>query len=707
MFKGLLGLEMTRLLRRRHSFWWQFLLLGLALSIYLLLYQFPIHLASAPLVFGTIVSGLTLWVLPLFVISEVQIGRYGVDSVWLGLPIRPRYWLVARLVAWLGLHISTLLLWMLIFMVGSYWYFFDIGLVVGGILELLLATSWTLLVSFAIGSWIRSSWLALITIYLMQLFFVGGGLLSAFLWDRLPALAMGVEFFSYGYRVRNLRLGIFSLADAIFWSMVLGIWWLTLIYRVESIANYCWEVSRKDGFKALGVLIVGSFLLFLPIERDITQRQMHQPSPAFRQEAKRLKDPLIVQRVRTDALAWLGQERWLMRRLYAYQRVNKHLHVEKLSIQSPEGARMGFRAVAELGGADQYAGLLMHYRDLVVREPKLRDGRLLDEAMTIAVRRLTRQTPKRLLLILDQDQHAEDFSLLSTMLAREFDIEWLTAENRRWLAHLEVDGYLVLGGNDLTTEDLAILDAERAKGKGLWINTMGVRLSTHPGYPIERLSPSPLHRYLGDKGLSVGRNLLLDPDGYLLESGAGLANYPLWLSGRRSRLRSPLVDGLTGIAPLMSVALTPHSDRWEPLVVSSALVKEQVGELEFNIFQLWSGDWRGDADVRWLASIEQRDNKMGTLVVVGSTTWLSNMMEDAGTVHNLEQAKALARYIVGDEALLDAQLRLLPTSTMKRPFAGREMRERYYGALLVLGFGWVMGNVFWWMLARRVRRRRG
>lgn len=708
MFYRLCFLEVQRLIKNRQALWLHMILQGIAWVIYIFLYQFPTKHHSSPFGYIILVNFLTMWFLPIFIVNDIYLSdKRSRDRLWLDLPIAPVIWLGTRIGAWLFLQIPAIMTWIFWLIVGSYWFFLDAGIVTGGLIELLITSLWSIILSLAVSILVGKKWLALIIIYTIQFMFLSGSIFTLLFLERFPLVSQIVEFFSHGYRVYNLRLGIFSLADIIFWFILLFLVFIFTLYLLHKIKNYIFYINKYNIIVSLiafsGLLV----LIFFPVELDMTARQIYQPSLAMHKEQRFIKAPLVVDRFITKPLSYLGEERWLMRRLWHYQRLNSYISVQQSYVTRERAKELGLSALTELRGTEQFAGLMLQYRDLATQEASVRDIRALDESLVLAMRRLTRQPLKRITIIRDNDQNLEDFFLLNKILTKEFTVEWITKENIDLLLELESDGYIILGGNDLSAHVLDFLEYERTRGKGLWINTMRVRISSSKEYPPKRLNFSYLHKYLLTKGVEIGDNLLLDSDGYMIamDNNVGIVNYPLWLSGRRAKPISLLSQALIGVAPLMTVSMTVYNNDWQPLVLSSTLAREQTGNVELNVFQVWDKQLRDQGHQYWLAAEYKREAGEGALVLFSSTTWLSDMMEDAYTYKNVDKIKSVARYIVGDELLLKSQLRFNILYERKHPFAVHEMIVRYLWVVLSSFMFFIAGILLLKVMEKSLRRR--
>ncbi|NIZ40312.1 hypothetical protein PVA45_02135 [Entomospira entomophila] len=692
--------ELRRLLRRRAGLWLHLFIQSVTSLLYIFVYQFPLHIESSPYGFAQALAFVSLLILPIFVINDLHIhGFRAKDRLWLHLPQNPSWWILARSLAWFTLHSAWMVFFIFWLIVGHYWFFFDLGLVVGAMMLVSVVSFWSIILSFTLRAILPWGWLSLLSIYTITLGFLFLDVVSALLWQRFTLLAQIFEWFSYRYRTTNWQRGMLSLADLSFWIAMIGGLWLLLEYKVLRQSGYR---RARDIRMCVGVLLFLLVWLIWPVEIDMTLNQLHRPSKAMQVELNALDQPLFIERLVTPLWRRTGNERWFMRRVHDYQRRDASVHVTQTGVSASEAEQRGLQSFTQMQAQPQFAGMFVNYRDLATQEAVLYRVQDLDEALVLATRRLHGGlTSRRLTVLADEAYAPQDFSIMYQELSREFEVNWISPAMFDQLPYLISDGYVIIGGHDLSEREMQYLENERMRGKNLWINTMGVRISADSEYYPMRYDFSIVDQYLKEKDLEIGRNLLMDPDGYLMRSGAGYLNYPLWISSRVES-RSLLGQAMVGVAPLMSVNLSSTSKEvWRPILLSSRLVTEQKGSIALTLLALENFKNEQYQVPRWImAQYQKEKEESGELIVFASTTWLSNMIEDAQTYLNKEQMKAMARYVTGDKGLLKSQIRFNIVDRVKRPFAPQEMAGRYVAMLFTLFLLWVMVSVIWIILGK-------
>ncbi|NIZ47183.1 hypothetical protein PVA44_02060 [Entomospira nematocerorum] len=700
MFRDIYLRELRRLLRYRMGLWLHFFIQSITLILYVFVYQFPLHLESSPYGFAQATALVSLLILPIFVMNDLNIhGSSGRDKVWLAVPEDPSYWILARSLAWLTLHSGWIIFFVFWLIAGEYWFFFDRGLLLGAFMLVFTVSFWSILLSFTFRVIIPRGWLSLLSIYSLTFGFIFLDAFSTLLWQRFTLLAQVLEWFSYRYRTGNWHKGIFSLADTAFWIVIMMGLWAILQHSVLKRAGYC-----RRGYTRVYIGMIIFFLVWLiwPVEIDMTQRQIYRPSAAMRVELQKMDQPFFIERLVTPIWSRIGDERWFMRRVYDYQRIHPLTYVTKRRVDPQEAEKRGLQSFTQMQAQPQFAGIFVNYRDLATQEAMLYQIKNLDEALVLAARRLQSQLPsRRLTIIADEAYSAQDFSSMYQELSREFEVNWISPATFDQLSYIVSDGYVVIGGHELGDKEIQYLETERLRGKNIWINTMGVRISADPTYYPMRYDPSAIDAYLKEKKLYIGRNLLLDPDGYLMRSGAGYLNYPLWISSRMES-RDLLGQAMVGVAPLMSVRLfSTHQELWRPILLSSRLATEQKGNIELTLLTLENFKNEQYQVPQWImAQYMGERQESGELIVFASTTWLSDMIEDSQTYQNKEHMKAMARYVTSDKGLLNSQIRFNIVHRVKRPFAPQEMATRYIVTLFAAFILWIMIAIIWVFLGK-------
>ncbi len=634
--------------------------------------SFPRSVWSGPRIYVHILSLLMLFSLPL--LAFMGFGhdrRRGSLTFMQSQPVDECVWYAGRLSAWLRMLLPLAGFATLWHVLAVRWFLLDAGVVFTTFLELFLVSVWVISLVLWCSSVARKLWLAVLAAYVVVMVFLGSTLLVAWTpWARL---------FSFVHRTDALRMGLLSLGDLWFWGGS------SILMACATVA----QLKKSRGSRqrlywpVLWLAVLLAFQVW-PVELDVTASRAYRPSQAFKEQAKKLQDPVIITQYLSPSLRFHADQQRLARLLKAYGRTNKQVYVRTVFIDDEEEARSyGLKELNPERGLDEpaiFAGLLATYQTKAVFEPILTQINALDTALVVMLQRLLNEA-LRVVVFTDEELTPEDFSLLRASLGREFALSFYAEQLNDWgdpvsLHELPADVYVVLSDGMITADMAADLWTFSQQGAGLVINSTQVITPLFEGAMPQRINASPLQQLLKRQGLEVGSDLLLDPDGLLLHSrdASGSAvkqHFRPWVMGRRVKGRG-IHQFALGINPLFSVPLQATSPRWRPWLITSPATYLQKGVVDLSAASLQHKAIQEGTGPHTVAMVHEGKKGAGTVLVMGSHVWVSDSVEMAGAWDNIEGFKQVLRQLGGQALVAQANTRFDSFTHQRKPYALHE-----------------------------------
>lgn len=641
---------------------------------------FPTHSGAGPQTHAHLLSLLMLFSLPLLALVGFGFDRQSGSLAFMqSQPVDEGVWYAGRFLAWWRTLLPLAGLTLLWHLLALRWFLLDAGMVVASLLELALVSGWTLSLVLWCSSVARKPWLAVLGAFGVVLGFLFSITLELGLAQSYPQLAQWVRLFSFLHRTEALRMGLLSLGDVWFWlggSVVLA---HATVVRLKNSRGGRQRLYWPGLW--LGVLV--AFQAW-PVEVDITAARAYRPSKAFKEQEAKAHEPLIITRYLSPALRFHADQQRLSRLLKAYGRWGSSVFVRTVFIDDEDEAkRYGLRELNPDREAHEdalFAGLFATYQTQAVFEPLITQINALDTALVIMLRRLLGEVP-RVVLFTDDTMSAPDFSFLRASLGREFALSFYAEQFNDWgdplsLHELPAEAYVVLSDGAITADMAADLWRFSQQGKGLLINTTQVITPLTEGAIPQRLPPTPLQQQLKREGLEVSSDLVLDPDGLFLHRGGAYGAavsqpYRPWVVGRRAQ-RHGIFQTALGINPLFSVPLFATTNQWQPWLNSSPATYLQHGVVDLSSTSLQGKALQDGTGPHTIGMVRLGAEGSGTVLVLGSNVWVSDLVEAANAWDNLEGFRQALRHLSGASLLAQAQARFYPFLHQRKPYALQE-----------------------------------
>ncbi|HUX19752.1 MAG TPA: Gldg family protein, partial [Spirochaetia bacterium] len=156
-----------------------------------------------------------------------------------------------------------------------------------------------------------------------------------------------------------------------------------------------------------------------------------------------------------------------------------------------------------------YSGLVIQYLDRSISIPFVFNPDTLEYSLTLTIRRLVRNTSSVAGIIIGGTDKSLDrnYSMLSGQLSLSFNLRDLKPGEE---IPPNISVLIVLGGTDLSREQLAPIDRYIMGGGRVLFAVKGLRVETNRKLDAKVVGSSPLLDMIANYGVEVGREMVLD-----------------------------------------------------------------------------------------------------------------------------------------------------------------------------------------------------